>query len=116
MWETAFDPSMLAGSKVIINCPSKDLVQELMNVLAENGVRWGGVGEAPNRHNSRWNDYEEETCYWVENHRMTYESKQYADDDEDDEFENHIRCTFYGIVSDDFEPASNNELMDFLGL
>lgn len=113
MWETAFSSSMLInGHKIIVNCPSEDLVQELMDVLAENGVRWAG-GAKPSIYNSKWNDYKGETCYWIDSRKMTYECKQYAD--EDDEFDDHVRCTFYGI-SDDFEPASSDELMAFLGI
>lgn len=113
MWETSFDPSMLAGS-VIVSCPDAALVEELMNVLAENGVTWCVDGETPTKFNARWNDNKESTCYWIEDGIMSYEGKQYAEDYADD-FPNHIKCTFYG-EAEDFEPASNGELMAFLGL
>lgn len=113
MWETAFDPSMLVDSKVIVNCPDVDLVESLMTILAEGGVKWCN-GETPSKYNSSWNDNKEKTCYWIENGSMTYKDMQYAEEYADD-FPNHIKCTFYG-ETEDFEPASNGELMAFLGL
>lgn len=112
MWETPFDTAMLADSRIIVNCPNENFVQELMDVLAANGVVWQGGREAPSKYNSRWNEHKEGTCYWIEKYKMAYESMEYA---EDHEFEDYIRCTFCGI-SDDFEPASDGELMAFLGL
>ncbi len=114
MWETAFDLSMLNDSKVIVNCPSIDLVESFMNVLAENGVTWCG-GEAPNKYNSKWNNNKEETCYWIENGTMTYENKQYAEEYADD-FPNHIKCTFYGADTTDFEIANDDDIRKFLGI
>lgn len=49
MWEVAFDPSMLANSDVIVNCPDAALAEELMTVLAQNGVKWCGEGETPSQ-------------------------------------------------------------------
>lgn len=112
MWETAFDLSMLEHN-VIILCQSEQLAEELMVVLGENGVKWRG-GEPPTD-DSRWDEHCEGTCYWVESRRLSYGSKDFADEDPDEEYENHIKCTFYG-ETEDFEPASNGELMAFLGL
>lgn len=112
MWESAFEPSMLENPKIIVSCPSKYLVKELMDVLAENGVKWWG-GKMPSKDNSEWENYEEETCYWIENKTMTYGTIHYADEEED--FENYIKCTFYGNV-EDFEPAGDDELATLLGI
>ena len=113
MWEVAFDPSMLANSSVIINCPDKALADELMDVLAQSGVTWCGGGQIPSKHNSRWNDHREQTCYWIEDGRMTYEDKEYAEDYAYD-FPDHIRCTFLGVEAPDFDTASDEEIRSLL--
>lgn len=100
MWDTAFNISMLTEAEVIIHCPNKDLVGELMDLLAEHGVRWRGFGEVPNEDNSSWGDNKEETCYWVEDNKLSYAEKEYAEKYSDGEFRNHIKCTFYGTEPD----------------
>lgn len=110
MWETAFDPSMLTDHDVIISCPDADLAEELMNVLAENGVVWDGSRKAPTGRDNKWTCYTKDTCFWVENFIMSYGSKQYAEDaEEEDNFKNYIKCTFYGI---DYDPTPDIEITD----
>lgn len=113
MWDKPFDISMLSHN-VIILCQSESLAQELMYVLEENGVKWRG-GDEPPTDNTRWDEHSEGTCYWVESKHLSYGDKDYAEEDPDEEYGNHIKCTFYG-ETEDFEPASNGELMAFLGL
>lgn len=115
MWEVAFDPSMLANSDVIVNCPDAALAEELMTVLAQNGVKWCGEGETPSKYNSRWNIHKEKTCYWIESENMAYEDITYAEDHADD-FPDHIRCTFWGIETLDFDTASKEEIRSILGV
>lgn len=113
MWDKPFDVSMLSHN-VIILCQSESLAQELMCILEENGVKWCG-GDEPPTDDTRWDEHCEETCYWVESKRLSYGDKDYAEEDSEEEYGHHIKCTFYG-EAEDFEPASNGELMAFLGL
>lgn len=112
MWDKPFDVSMLSHN-VIILCQSESLAQELMYVLEENGVKW--CGDEPPTDDTRWDEHCEETCYWVESKHLSYGDKDYAEEDPEEEYGDHIKCTFYG-ETEDFEPASNGELMAFLGL
>lgn len=114
MWDTPFDTSMLSEGNVIILCPDEALSKELMEVLAENGVVWGG-DETPEKSNSRWYEYEDKTCYWVENKRLSYGDIDYAESDEDGDYNNHTKCTFYGTDMPDFDAATDEELCSFLG-
>lgn len=108
MWEKAFDASVLKNPKIIVSCPDKELVEELMDLFAEHDVKWSGIGETPDQYNSKWEDYEEETCYWIENSILTYAYKQYAMENANNRFRNHIKCTFYGLDSADV-PEINEE-------
>lgn len=115
MWETAFEESMLNTHKdLIIHCPSKDLSEDLMEVLERNGVVWC-TDEAPTM-DTKWNANAEYTCYWVESKKLYYSDKQYADEDPDGEYAGHIRCTFHGMESPGFCTASDAELRSLLGI
>lgn len=114
MWETEFDISILENPKVIVSCPDETLVGSLMNLLAENGVVWRG-GEVPSKRNARWQDYKEETCYWIENGRMAYGNLSLIEIHSGD-YANHIKCTFLGIDTPDFDVASDDELQALLGI
>lgn len=108
MWETAFDVSMLKDNNVIVHCPDGDIVGDLMDLLAAQGVKWIGIRDVPSVENSSWEDYREDTCYWIEGTHMMYANTQYTEDTRN-EFPDHILCTFYGaepdieISDDDFE-------------
>lgn len=41
MWGVPFEESML-NQNLIIHCPDRDLADELMEILARNGVVWNG--------------------------------------------------------------------------
>lgn len=96
MWEIEFDPSMLKKQNVIISCPNRELVGELMDLLAENGVRWGH-GEVPSVRFSYWTS--DRTCYWVKNGVLSHGDKGYAESNAD-EYRGFIMCTFYGYDPD----------------
>ena len=94
---------MLKNPKIIISCPSEELVEELMELLAEGGAKWS-IDEIPSVHNSRW--MSERTCYWIRNGKLSHGTKGYAEDHAD-EYRDFIKCTFYGSDSEisdaDFE-------------
>lgn len=113
MWDTPFDESML-GNDIIIHCPDEYLAQELMEILERNGVKWGRLENPTN--NTRWADNKERTCYWIESKHLSYGSKGFADEDPDEEYVCHIRCTFYGTDTPDFDVATDDELLVFLGI
>lgn len=111
MWETPFDESMLStNEKLIIFCPQEDLAEDLMEVLARNGITWY-ANKAPEV--TRWGEYGDETCYWVESKILTYGDRQCA---EEPDYTGHIKCTFLGIETQQFDIASDDELRSLLGL
>lgn len=113
MWETPFDPSMLDGN-VLILCPNKGLVQELMELLEEYGVKWD-LSERPlSCGDNFWSARKEKTCYRICNKRMGYSGVDYYN--KDVHYCNYTKSTFFGSNAPDIEPASNDELMAFLGI
>lgn len=114
MWETTFDESMLGfGKNLIVNCPDKSLSDELMEIFERNGIRWGG-GESPVGC-TMWKEHGEGTCYWVEGRYLSYESKAWAEEYYDEDYSDHVCCTYRGDAAD-FEAATDTELMSFLGI
>lgn len=115
MWDTPFAESMLRqGRHIIIHCPSSTLADELMGVLERNGVTWG-LYEKPTN-NTRWSAHEEETCYWIRGHDLSFGSRGHAENDPYGEYENYIRCTFLGAESPDFDAATDAELRALFGV
>lgn len=43
-------------------------------------------------------------------------SKEYAAGEEDEDFSNHVKCTFYGVNTPDFETATDTELLTLFGI
>lgn len=115
MWETVFEESMLrTHENLIIHCPSEELAEVLMEVLERNGVKW--CGEEPPTEDSKWDEHEADTCYWVESKELSYGDRQYADEDPYEEHAGHIRCTFYGIEGPDFDVASESEILSLFSI
>lgn len=112
MWETSFDESMLDGHDIIIHCPDKSLVDELMETLERYGVRWYGDNELPTL-DSRWDEFSGETCYWVEDGKMTYGD---VGDAKDGRYSRHIKSTFLGTKTPDFDIATDDEFRLLLGI
>ena len=113
MWDTPFDESMLQRN-TIIYCPNESLFDELMETLERNGITW--YGDEPPTSDSRWDEHREETCYWVEGRYLSYGNRDWAEEDPDEEYQNHIKCTYTGDNTPDFETATDAELMSFLGI
>ena len=111
MWGVPFEESML-NQNLIIHCPDRNLADELMEILARNGVVWNG-NDSVATSNPRWDNYGKETCYWVERKRLSYGELSYAMDKS--EYREHIKCTFYGEDAPTFEPANDTEMRGFLG-
>lgn len=116
MWETAFDESMLnTHENLIIHCPYEELAEDLMKILERNGVTW--CDEEKPTVDTEWDECERNTCYWVESKKLSYGDKRYAEDDHyGEESKEHIRCTFYGVDTPDFDVASDDELWILLGI
>lgn len=115
MWDTPFNESMLddPSRNVIVLVQSEELAQEFVHLMYEHGVRWRGLN---NVNNTSWREYKERTCYFVEGNELTYANKEYAAGEEGEDFPNHIKCTFYGVDTPDFETASDDELVALLGI
>ena len=112
MWETAFDESMLDGQDLIIHCPKEFLVDELMETLERHGIRWYGDNGLPTE-DTRWDEFFGETCYWVEEGKITYGTLNAANGSK---YSNHVKCTFLGVETPDFETATEEELRSLLGI
>lgn len=108
MWETPFSPEFLASNNgVVIRCLEEHLSHELFDFLKENGITWrnGDMSD------TNWNEHGEDTAYFVRNRRILYGPYIHADWRD---YENYIKCTFYGIDTPDFEVATENEILSFL--
>lgn len=110
MWDTPFDPSILDGIGVVVHCPEESFVNELMDTLAKNGVKWCD-GTTPTVENSCWNMEKKNTVYYIDRYkRMTWGDinclTEYG----------YMKCTFYGVESADFDVASDDELQALFGI
>lgn len=110
MWDIPFDPSMLRED-VIVHCPDKELVYELMRIFDEHRIHWKNDCTCSSAANL-WNNKAENTCYRIHNGQMNYDSKYFY---EEQRFQSYIKCTFYG-EQPDFDVASDDELVTFLGI
>lgn len=112
MWDTPFDLSMLADENrnLIVSCPTEELAEEFVRIIHEHGISWAGR-EGPSR--TYWQAYKEDIRYFVERDILTYADKEWV---AEDAFKNHIKCTFYGADTPDFEVAGDDELMTLLGI
>lgn len=110
MWETPFDESMLDGQDLIIHCPDESLADELMEILERHGVRWYGDSGLPTD-DSKWDEFFGETCYWVEDGRMTYGTVK---DATSRTYSRHTKSTFFGVETPDFDTATEDEIFFFL--
>lgn len=90
--ETPFEESMI-GSGVIIHCPDKDLAEELFDILRDNGVNWW-AGESMD--DTLWNG--EYACYHIMASRYMKRGDVYYYNGS--EYNNYIKCTFYGTEPD----------------
>lgn len=102
-WDLPFEESMLSRGKVIILCPERDLAEELFEVLKAHGIGWYGGESMENIH---WDSNEQDTCYRVTNTgSLMYGSTNCY---EDSEYNDHIKCQFYGIESADSEISDSD--------
>lgn len=112
MWETPFNPSMIEDRRgVIIHCPDENLATDLFDILIHYGVGWA---EKNPMSDTKWEAHKEKMCYRVTGYRVLHYGR--IDIYMKGEFDDHIRCTFYGIDDSDFDAANDNELLDFLGI
>lgn len=106
MWETPFDPSMLDGS-VLILCPDSDLAPELMDLLGAYGVKWDLRRRVASRDEVHL-AANGMTCYRVCDKSMGYSDKEYYEMSAS--YKYYTRCTFYGVSTQDFEAATDEEI------
>lgn len=112
MWETSFDESMLDGQDLIVHCPDESLADELMKILEKHGIRWYGDNGLPTE-DSRWDEFSGETCYWVEDGKITYGD---VDDAQSRRYYGHTKTTFFGVKTPDFDTATDDEIRSLLGV
>lgn len=113
MWDTSFDESMLSLKQgVVIHCPEEPLAWELFEIFKRNGVgeNWKREEWKPN-----WEKYQDETAYFVRGKNLLYGPKIHAEQN-GYSYVSYAKCTFFGGTTTDFEAASDNELLDFLGI
>ncbi len=93
-WDVPFDESMLDQRKVIIFCPDEELANELFEVLKANGIRWFS-GESMDH--TYWRNQGDGTCYRI----METGSLRRGSIDlyEDEDYDDYVRCQFYGVES-----------------
>ena len=102
-WDVPFEESMLNRGKVIIYCPDGDLVGELFDILQRHGICWYG-GE--DMRATFWDDEGSDTCYRVTSKRYLKRGNTLCYSD--DEYDDHIKCQFYGIESTDSEISDSD--------
>lgn len=98
MWDNEFTIDMLTnGSKVAVNCPSKELERELAALLEERGVRYPN-GTSLLRETNIWGSYGEDFCYYVEGHIARRGPKSST---EESPWNRYEKYTFCGEQQDD---------------
>lgn len=102
-WDTPFEESMLSRGNVIIYCPDGDLVRELFDILEAHGIRWYGD---ESMRNTFWDDQGPDTCYRVTSGDRLKRGSTYCY--EDDEYDDCVKCQFYGIESADSEISDSD--------
>ncbi len=113
MWDTPFDESMLSIKRgVVIHCPEESLAWELFEIFKRNGV---GSNWVDIEWNTNWKKYREETAYFVRGKDLLYGPKEHAEIN-GYSYTTYAKCTFFGDTIKDFEAASDEELMAFLGI
>lgn len=109
MWDTQFETSMLSQG-VVIHCPNEEAVAELAGLLLKHGV----LAEKLVR---LWKDYREETCYRISSGKyVTYSSKYHYEDAAARLYNDYTYCTYYGTNTANFDVATDDELLSFLGI
>lgn len=109
MWDIQFDPSMLTQG-VIIHCPSEELAKELRELLLNYGVDADNLLEL-------WINHKKDTCFRIcDDGHIKFGRRGYYETEAFSYSRNNIFCTFYGENVSDFEAATDNELMGFLGI
>lgn len=108
--DTPFDELML-GQDVIIHCPDKELVEELFDMFRNNGVYWMTMTSMDRTY---WGENGAKTCYRVRKDRgMNYgDTTCYLNGD----YENYIKCTFYGIDTKVADDISDDGFLALLGI
>lgn len=108
MWDTPFDESMLSlHNGVVINCPEESSSYELFEIFKAHGIFWSSM------ENTRWSSHMEDTCYFVRGDSLLFGPSRDADARS---YRLYTKCTFLGDTTSDFEAASDDELMSFLGI
>lgn len=112
MWETAFEENMLNASPgIAILCQDEHLAEELFEIFESHGVMENWANERPG---TRWETNRENTVYCVRGKTMLFGPKDNVESVVP--YSRYKRCTFYGIAAQDFDVATDDELMAFLGI
>lgn len=112
MWDTPFEESMLGLPQgVVVHCPDESLVEELFEIFKRNGVGTNWV----NMERTQWDRYREETVYFIRGENLLYGPKFHAEE-RSMGYWRYKKCTFFDADTPDFEIATDDELIAFLGI
>lgn len=96
-WSTPFVESMLQHLPLIISCPNESLVDELMQVLHDNGIRWCNNDSVLST--NKWCEYKEETGYYISHdRRLEYCGKSFYEATRP--YGTFNKCTYVGNEPD----------------
>nr|WP_290461273.1 hypothetical protein [Acutalibacter muris] len=112
MWDTPFDESMLGLPQgVVVHCPDESLAEELFEIFRRNdiGKNWIDMKK------TQWGEEKEETAYFIRGKELLYGPKIHAEE-RSMSYWKYKKCTFFGTDTPDFETATNDELIAFLGI
>lgn len=110
MWELEFDISAVEkGQQYIINCPTEELERELACALDNIGLHYPDSEHLSS--SSHWKEYGEEFCYFIYKDYVVRRG-----DKSGVAYFSGIASIFLGNNTPDFEPATDDELLTFLGI
>lgn len=112
MWDMPFEESMLGLPQgVVVHCPDEGLAEELFEILRRNdiGKNWIDMKK------TQWGEEKEETAYFIRGKELLYGPKIHAEE-RSMSYWKYKKCTFFGTDAPDFETATNDELIAFLGI
>lgn len=112
MWDTPFEESMLGLPQgVVVHCPDESLAEELFEIFKRNGAgaNWISMEE------TKWDEYREETAYFIRGKSLLYGPKIHAEE-RSRSYWKYKKCTFFDAATPDFETATDDELIAFLGI
>lgn len=109
MWEPSDLSSLCSKMDAVIWVPDKDDAILLLEELQGRGVTWPGR-ELPLT-DIHWDEYGEETCYFVIGSSLTYSDKSYAEMYANKD----MLFVFYGDAQDEIVQPTVEEIIQMIG-